>query len=81
MNTEHEKKFNWLTSLFTNWGIKEIWAKVLAGIIVGILAAIGLSGCSAGMTFTVKSDHGEVTWTLDGENASQSAPVIIPQKK
>lgn len=32
----------WLTGLLTGWGIKESWAKLIAGAVVGALAAAGL---------------------------------------
>lgn len=32
----------WLTGVFTGWGIKECWAKLLAGIVIGALGAAGL---------------------------------------
>ena len=36
----------WLTGLLTGWGIKESWAKLIAGAVVGARAAAGLlSGC------------------------------------
>ena len=39
----------WLTGLLTGWGIKESWAKILAGAIIGGAVAAGvltLDGCS-----------------------------------
>jgi hypothetical protein len=41
---------NWLAGLLTGWGIKECWAKLLAGAIIGALSAAGVlcaSSCSA----------------------------------
>ena len=49
MSSENNK-VNWLTGLLTGWGIKECWAKILAGAIIGALSAAGLlcsSACSA----------------------------------
>ena len=43
---DKEEKFNWLKSLLTGWGIKEAWAKVIAGAIIGAIAAFSLSACS-----------------------------------
>lgn len=57
MNTND--KTNWLTGLLTGWGIKESWAKIIAGAIIGALTAAGamtLSGC--GTTVTVSSEQG-----------------------
>ncbi len=79
-NTKH----SWLAGLLTGWGIKESWAKIIAGAIIGALAAAGLlttqTSCSAGMSITLKSDKGELTWTVDGKEV-ESAPVVIRQKK
>ena len=41
MNT-HTTQHNWLTGLLTGWGIKESWAKLIAGAIIGACAAAGL---------------------------------------
>lgn len=41
MNTK-EKQYSWLAGLLTGWGIKESWAKLIAGAIIGALAAAGL---------------------------------------
>lgn len=50
MNTK-EKQYGWLAGLLTGWGIKESWAKVIAGAIIGALAAAGLlSSCSGAPT-------------------------------
>lgn len=47
MNTNKEKH-SWLTGLLTGWGIKESWAKVIAGMVIGALAAAGLlTSCTA----------------------------------
>ena len=43
----------WLTGLLTGWGLRESWAKLIAGAIVGALVAAGvlqLSGCSVDYT-------------------------------
>ena len=41
MNT-HNTQHNWLTGLLTGWGVKESWAKLIAGAIIGAAAAAGL---------------------------------------
>lgn len=43
---DKEEKYNWLKSLLTGWGIKEVWAKVIAGAIIGAIATFSLSSCS-----------------------------------
>lgn len=46
-----EKQYGWLAGLLTGWGVKESWAKVIAGAIIGALAAAGLlSSCSGATT-------------------------------
>lgn len=43
----------WLTGLLTGWGIKESWAKLIAGAVVGALAAAGLlTSCGQGPRIT-----------------------------
>lgn len=44
----NKTKYTWLTSVLTGWGVKECWAKVIAGAIIGALCAAGvlaLDGC------------------------------------
>jgi hypothetical protein len=38
MTTKH----TWLTGILTGWGIRESWAKLIAGTVIGALAAAGL---------------------------------------
>lgn len=43
----------WLTGMLTGWGLRESWAKLVAGAVVGALVAAGvlqLSGCSVDYT-------------------------------
>ena len=35
-------KHSWLTGILTGWGIRESWAKIIAGAVIGALAAAGL---------------------------------------
>ena len=42
-----QNKYTWLTSLLKGWGIKESWAKVLAGAILGALCAAGVIALDA----------------------------------
>jgi len=45
--SSNKEKYSWLTSLFTGWGLKETWAKLVAGAIIGALCACGfLTSCS-----------------------------------
>ncbi len=41
------EKTSWLAGLLSGWGIRESWAKIIAGAVAGALAAAGLlSGCA-----------------------------------
>lgn len=47
MSTNKEKA-SWLAGLLTGWGIKESWAKIIAGAIIGAAVAAGwLTSCTA----------------------------------
>lgn len=47
----HNEKASWLAGLLSGWGIKESWAKIIAGAIIGAAAAAGLlSSCTASFT-------------------------------
>lgn len=61
MSTNKEKA-SWLASLLKGWGIRESWAKIIAGAIIGALIAAGAltsTGCST--TYT-QSASGDITW-------------------
>lgn len=48
-NEAKKKAVGWLTGVLTGWGVKECWAKVLAGAVIGALAAMAAlsqSGCT-----------------------------------
>lgn len=56
MNTQ-KQKYTWLTGLLTGWGIKESWAKLIAGMVIGALAAAGLlTSCTASYSQTASGD-------------------------
>lgn len=38
----HNEKVGWLTGLLTGWGIRECWAKIIAGAIVGAVSSLGI---------------------------------------
>lgn len=58
MSTNKEKH-SWLTGLLTGWGIKESWAKIIAGMVIGALAAAGLlTSCNASYSQTAAGDIG-----------------------
>lgn len=63
MSTNKEKA-SWLVGLLHGWGIKESWAKVIAGAIIGALCAAGvlsLDGCTASV-----SQAADGSWTYTG---------------
>ncbi len=41
MSKDTHKAVYWLTGLLSGWGIRESWAKLIAGAIAGALAASG----------------------------------------
>lgn len=52
-----QEKYSWLKSLLEGWGIKECWAKIIAVMLIGALAACGLlSSCTAGYTQSAQGD-------------------------
>lgn len=47
---DNKERTSWLAGLLRGWGIKESWAKIIAGAIMGALCAAGAfhaTGCSA----------------------------------
>lgn len=63
---DKKQKYIWLKSLLTGWGIKESWAKLIAGAIIGTIAAFTMSSC---------------TWDLKAASSSQefdSSITILP---
>lgn len=56
----------WLTGLLTGWGIKESWAKLIAGAVVGALAAAGLlTSCGQGPRITPEQVQGAASQVCD----------------
>ena len=50
-----KEKHSWLTGILTGWGIKESWAKIIAGAIIGSAIAAGVitsTGCTAARNLT-----------------------------
>lgn len=63
MSTNKEKA-SWLTALLSGWGIRESWAKIIAGAVIGALCAAGvlsLDGCTASM-----SQAADGSWQYSG---------------
>ena len=65
---EHEQKAGWLAGVLTGWGVPGSIARILAGAIVGALAAIAAmsqSGCSVSVdVLPDSSQHWECSITL-----------------
>jgi len=71
MSTNKEKH-SWLAGLLHGWGIKESWAKIIAGAIIGALCAAGVlsaSGCTASV-----SQSADGSWKYHGV-------IILPTEK
>ena len=60
----NKQKFSWLTGLLTGWGIKESWAKIIAGAIIGALAAVGLLTQSSSTASYTQSASGDIAATV-----------------
>lgn len=55
-------KTTWLAALLGGWGIRECWAKVIAGAVIGALCAAGfLSSCSTNL-----SQQADGSWSYQG---------------
>lgn len=87
--TDNKNKVSWLTGILTGWGIKESWAKIIAGAIIGALAAAGLftmTGCSTAANLSLSSNQGmlSISRAPDGSLVVSAAPPVhqvIPSKK
>jgi hypothetical protein len=84
MSTNKEKA-SWLTGLLTGWGIKESWAKIIAGAVIGALVAAGVftqSGCGVTGNINLSSDQGgiSVSKAPDGSFIISTTPPVIQQK-
>lgn len=63
-------KTTWLAALLSGWGIRECWAKVIAGAVIGALCAAGLlTGCR-----TALSQNADGSWSYRGI-------IILPDAK
>ncbi len=74
----NKEKASWLAGLLSGWGIKESWAKIIAGAVIGALCAAGVltqTGCSVNMT---KLPDGTFSFSMGGE---QPAPVVVKEGK
>ncbi len=68
MNMNTENKTSWLAGLLSGWGIKESWAKIIAGSIAGAMAAAGfLTSCSEGYSPVAEA----IILSVSAEDASR----------
>ena len=58
-----EKTNNWLTGLLTGWGMRAVWAKLLAGAIIGALCATGILSLDSCSTSYRQSAAGDIEFT------------------
>lgn len=75
----NKDKYTWLTSLLTGWGVKESWAKVLAGAIIGALVAAGVltvSSCNAVTPTQVHAAH-VMYHAVTGTQCKLAQPEVI----
>lgn len=82
MSTNKERA-NWLAGLLTGWGMKESWAKVIAGAIIGALAAVGvltLDGCTPVQVKQAACIH-EVYHVLTGTECQLAVGVEVVESK
>lgn len=59
MSKKVEKVNGWLVGLLTGWGLRESWAKIAAGAVIGALCAAGvlaLDGCAVRYSQTASGD-------------------------
>ena len=77
----NKEKYSWLTSLLTGWGIRESWAKVLAGAIIGALCAAGvlsLDSCTPMQVKQAACIH-EVYHALTGRDCCLARPEVVTE--
>lgn len=76
---KNKERANWLAGLLTGWGMKESWAKVIAGAIIGALAAVGvltLDSCTPVQVKQAKCIH-EVYHVLTGTECKLASGVEV----
>lgn len=83
MSTNKEK-YSWLTGLLTGWGIKQSWAKIIAGAVIGALCAAGIltvSGCNSVTPAQLHTAH-ELYHVLTDTNCKLAKPdtVVEPEQ-
>lgn len=80
----NKDKYTWLTSILTGWGIKESWAKVLAGAVIGALCAAGalsVTSCGNVTPVQVHAAH-ELYHVMTGTECQLAKPdtVVEPEQ-
>lgn len=78
---KNKERANWLAGLLTGWGIKESWAKVIAGAIIGALAAVGvltLDSCTPVQVTQAECIH-EVYHALTGRDCCLARPEVVTE--
>lgn len=78
----NKQKLSWLTGLLTGWGIKESWAKIIAGAVIGALAAVGalsMDSCTPAQVKQAATVH-ELYHVLSGTDCTIPTPVEDSKK-
>lgn len=60
---ETQQKYHWLSSLLSGWGIRESWAKIIAGMLIGALAAAGILTLDSCATRYSQSAVGDIEFS------------------
>lgn len=79
--SKNKERANWLAGLLTGWGIRESWAKVIAGAIIGALAAVGvltLDSCTPTQVRQAAYAH-EVYHALTGRDCCLARPEVVTE--
>lgn len=81
MMSTNRDRASWLTGLLSGWGIKESWAKIIAGAVIGALAAAGLltvTGCGVSAGVSLSSEQGVLSVSRDGASGAVVVSVVPP---
>jgi hypothetical protein len=61
---DEKEKYQWLKALLTGWGIKESWAKLIAGAIIGAICAFMMTSCTWDIKSTSSSQNFDSSITI-----------------
>ena len=78
MMKTNKDRVGWLAGLLTGWGVKESWAKAIAGAVVGALVAAGvlaLDSCTPGAVHQAGLVH-ELYHSVTGKPCAFKVEVV-----